>query len=305
MSSTPHHRLSPRRAVTAALVSAGLAAASVAPASAATTNTVWCSGGNCPAGAIQAAIDSTPSGGTVQLSAGTYWGDVTVDRSITLAGPAVSGKNAPTATINGGNSSSVPGSVLTVPSGVTAQVQGVNVEGGYANGSRSGGGIDNAGSLTLSQVWVTNNHGSSQALGGGIYNQGSLTLSVSEVNGNSAGYGGGIENRGSLVSKELVTNGNSATYNGGGLDNAFGGAATLGITEIKGNSAGSAGGGIANFEAQVHLGALSVVTGNTAGSGGGIYAWSNTTPSSQVNVSSGATVQNNAPNNTVGPVVTQ
>ena len=61
MSSTLHHRLSPRRVMVAALVSTGLAAAvNVAPASAATTNTVWC-GGNCPAGAIQAAIDSTPS----------------------------------------------------------------------------------------------------------------------------------------------------------------------------------------------------------------------------------------------------
>ena len=92
-----------------------------------------------------------------------------------------------------------------VNSGVTASISGLTIENGqklYQHGNVNGGGIDNSGTLTLSNVAITGNSTNGSQGGGGIYNNGSLTMSNSTVS-NNAGYdgysGAGIRNSGQMT----------------------------------------------------------------------------------------------------------
>jgi hypothetical protein len=90
------------------------------------------------------------------------------------------------------------------------------------------------------------------ALGGGIFNAGTLTLLRSIVNGNSlddSADAGGIYNTGTLTLLETTVSGNSG-FRGGGILN-FGTLTVLNST-ISGNS-GLDAGGIANLEGTVNL----------------------------------------------------
>jgi hypothetical protein len=115
------------------------------------------------------------------------------------------------------------------------------------NSAQSGGGISNAGTLTVSDSTLSQNsdYGSNQG-GGGIYNQigGTLSVTNSTLFGNSATFGGGIENKfsGTLSVSNSTLSGNSAS-GGGGIANQSG---TLSVSNstISGNSSG---GGIDNF----------------------------------------------------------
>ncbi|MGO9471160.1 MAG: choice-of-anchor Q domain-containing protein, partial [Isosphaeraceae bacterium] len=163
--------------------------------------------------------------------------------------------------------------VFQVDGGVTAAISGLTIDDGSA-GTTNGGGIDNGGTLSLTNCTVSNS--SSGDNGGGIDNQGTLTLTASTVSGNSAtNNGGGIENAGTLmlvnstIASNTADNGggientaatpvaagatmtsinstiadNSAAGNGGGIDNGNGGSATLGNTIVAGNSSTGAGSG--------------------------------------------------------------
>ena len=86
----------------------------------------------------------------------------------------------------------------------------------------NGGGIYNRGTLTLDSSFVSGNSAvsgnSSNSLGGGIDNAGTLTLTNSTVSGNTARTaGGGISNRGTLTLDLSTVSGNSAAYVGGGI----------------------------------------------------------------------------------------
>ena len=163
---------------------------------------------------------------------------------------------APGVTLSGGNSRRV----LGVSSGVVVGLRGLTIRDGLAG---YGGGILNAGILTLEAVTLTQNYAShnspTNTRGGGIYNQGGrLMLHNSHISGNVAvkttddppdeygGHGGGIYN-----------------------DN---GTVTLFASEIAGNIAESGvGGGIYNDS-----GIVSIVRGSIDGNqaeyeGGGVY----------------------------------
>jgi predicted outer membrane repeat protein len=136
-------------------------------------------------------------------------------------------------------------SVLSVRSGVTAELRRVTVTGG----------------LTY--------HG-----GGGIYNHGVLTLTNSTVSGNAAEfwphsiYGGAISNHGVLTLTNSTVSGNTSYLNGGGIENW--GVATLTNSTVSGNTA-RYGGGIYSQRGTLTL-TNSTVSGNTAQHGGGIYS---------------------------------
>ena len=95
-------------------------------------------------------------------------------------------------------------------SGVTATLTGLTISGGSAV---DGGGIDNAGTLTLTNSAIDNNSATLQ--GGGIDNAGTLTLSNSTIDNNSAGAGGGIDNSGALTVTNCTIADNEAGGSGG------------------------------------------------------------------------------------------
>jgi hypothetical protein len=199
--------------------------------------------------------------------------------NITIKGPGAS-----VLTANGGGSS-----VFTVDAGATAAISGLTISGGDTTGN-GGGGIHNAGSLTVSGCTVSDNlaqnYGGPSVDGGGIYNSGTMTISESTISDNSAwGDGGGIYNAGSLTVSDCTLADNtvrgqegiSFIYwgNGGGIYNA--GSLTVNDCTLTGNSGteiSELGGGICN------TGSLTVsdctFSANSAPmSGGGI--WNNGT----------------------------
>ncbi len=139
-----------------------------------------------------------------------------------------------------------------------------------------------AGNLTLIDLAITGGHANVDGTGlggGGIYNAGTLTLTNVTVSGNQSGTtGGGVSNR---LGTTTVTGGtianNSAANAGGGLYNRSGNV-TIASSTVSGNSSTAdadpaVGGGIAShaIEANTSLVLTQVtVTGNSAeGVGGG------------------------------------
>ncbi len=106
--------------------------------------------------------------------------------------------------------------------------------------------------------------------GGGIYNAGTLTITGSVFSGNFSQFGGGITSAGTLTITNSTFSGNSASFQGGGILNSTG---TLTVTNstFSGNNAGDTGGGISNGDHLILNN--STFSGNSATShGGGIYS---------------------------------
>jgi hypothetical protein len=136
-----------------------------------------------------------------------------------------------------------------------------------------GGAIANTGTLTLIESTVTKN-GAVDGEGGGLFNWGTLRLADSVVADNYAeDGGGGIANQGRLtMTDSTIANnhaseveGNSGT--GGGIDN-FKGVLTLTRCAVAGNLADSAGGGIANWRGTMTLTECTITNNRTTTIGG-------------------------------------
>src|SRR5262249_24206626 len=107
--------------------------------------------------------------------------------------------------------------VFTVPAAGIVSISGLTITGGFAF-LQYGGGIYNAGQLTLTACAISNNvsDGSATegAAGGGIYNTGTLTVRDSTVSGNRVDssvaevYGAGIYNSGGLLVENSTVSGN-------------------------------------------------------------------------------------------------
>ncbi|MFI5459371.1 MAG: choice-of-anchor Q domain-containing protein [Isosphaerales bacterium] len=152
-------------------------------------------------GAIERAMNIA-AGDTVNIAPGTYPGplDVTQDSSLVGAG-------ASAVTISGA------GPVVSVASGVTASLDGLTISGGSA---ANGGGVDNAGRLTILDSAIDNN--SATGNGGGIENEAGGTLCISDstvANNMAGGLGGGIDNQGRLTIVNSTVADNSAAAGGG------------------------------------------------------------------------------------------
>ncbi|HYU33220.1 MAG TPA: CSLREA domain-containing protein [Thermoanaerobaculia bacterium] len=110
--------------------------------------------------------------------------------------------------------------VFDIQAGTTVEITGVTIRNGRTQVVGNGGGIRNAGVLTLSRVLVTGNNAGAGA-GGGIYSSGggsSLTVAQSAVTGNSAAtLGGGIALDGALTLTDSTISGNLAGTIGGGI----------------------------------------------------------------------------------------
>ncbi|HTK78003.1 MAG TPA: choice-of-anchor Q domain-containing protein [Gemmataceae bacterium] len=160
-------------------------------------------------------------------------------------------------------------SVFTI-SRATVVIKGVTIRDGTGESGNYGGGIYNAGTLTLTDSKVREN---SAAEGGGIFNGGTLTLNNSAVSDNAGGTGGGIYNfeAGTATLTNSAVSGNSASGVGGGIYNTH----ALRITNcaLSGNSADASGGGLLNSVGNTAIITNSIVSQNSARevNGGGIY----------------------------------
>lgn len=223
-------------------------------------------------------------------------GDLDITDSVTIVGAG------PAATVIDGNGGTTSDRVLEIvrcignampqmdytclnDAYVVVSISGVTLQNGHATQAsvQAGGGVSNAGLLTLQNCVVTGNLSSYlNDWGGGIYNSGSLTLSNSVVSNNATGghnaYGGGIFNQGSLTMVNSTISGNT-TYGGGSSPGhgggIFGGNVIASGSTISGNSAALGGGLYATTTVVL---TNSTISGNYSdGSGGGLYVASGTT----------------------------
>ena len=263
--------------------------------------TVTCPSSLCGSSLIQAAIDSatTPSGAVIALGAGTYQGDVKIDKNVTLQG------DSGTVTVDGDNSASNTGSTVRVMPGIVARIDGVTITGGYANSSTQwGGGISNDGSLTLSNSVVTGNNGS-RGEGGGVFNDGTMSVVDSTLSNNTSLFAGAAANYppGVLKLSDTTVSSNSATWNGGGIDNVEAQLTVVSST-FSGNTAGVAGvtdglgGALDNYKGTATVSNTTIEHNNASYDGGGIFNW-NTTPAGVVNLKDNI-IQANTPDNCAG-----
>jgi hypothetical protein len=142
-------------------------------------------------------------------------------------------------TISGGDKTEV----FDVAGGTVA-LRNLVISHGAATGAVSvGGGINNAGNLTMTDCILDYD---SAGQGGGLFNTGNVTLTGCTLSNDSAdGNGGGIFNEGSgTATLTGCTLSNDSALSGGGIAN--GGTVTLTNCTLSNDSAGFGGGGIAN-----------------------------------------------------------
>lgn len=213
------------------------------------------------------AVDACAAGSgadVITLPPGTY--------TLSLAG---SGENAAqtgdldltaSVTINGGgmNNSVIDGAgldrIFEVHNGAQVTINDLTVRNGSAT---SGGGINVAGTLILSDSRVTDS--TSTSFGGGISASGTVTITHSRIDGNQASGGGGL-----FISFSPMTvlnseiSGNTVTGLGGGIYSS----GTLNVVNstLSGNSAGGGGGGLVTVESNNNHLYNVTISGNTADS---------------------------------------
>jgi CSLREA domain-containing protein len=129
--------------------------------------------------------------------------------------------------------------VLHIGPEATVELRGLLIRGGRDIGG--GGGIFNAGALTLRDCDVSGNEGlrGFWGPGGGILNEGTLTLNETSVHHNNAGgSGGGISNSGNLSMTGSSLNSNRVDVTGSSISNCSagrgGGLATSGAAILSG-----------------------------------------------------------------------
>ena len=190
------------------------------------------------------------------------------EASLTIEGTGTGSNSSAASVLNGGGTGSTL--ILTNSASFPVTLDNVTVTGGNSYG----GGITNAGTMTVTDSTISGNTASYE--GGGIYNNGgTMTVTDSTISGNTAGSngGGGIFNySGTMTVADSIISGNTASYDGGGIYNNSS-TSTMTVTDstISDNTASSnGGGGIYNSGGTMTV-ADSTISGNSSSSGGGIY----------------------------------
>ncbi|HEY7907648.1 MAG TPA: choice-of-anchor Q domain-containing protein, partial [Thermomicrobiales bacterium] len=217
--------------------------------------------------------------GTIMLNSGTLPVNMPVSIDATSPAHAIVVDGGCTTCDPGGNPS---GGVVVfgVTGGTTAQpvtLAGLTVRHGYGVLGSGGGGINNSGTLHVTNSTVTANAAASN--GGGIFNTGTLSVAGSMITNNSIyssfRYGGtGIDN---AISGTLTVTGSTITGNSGapGAIQNEGESSTATVTNstISGNNGGAfGGGGGGGLSNTGHLMTVvgSTISGNNGYIGGGI-----------------------------------
>ncbi len=222
---------------------------------------------------IQAAIDDidTLNGDTLNISAGSYKEhDILVNKNLTIKGPIVNGNIRPTAIVD----AQKLGRVFIIPVGVNVNIYYLLIQNGTAtvvDDIYNGGGIYNAGTLTLTGSEVYQNTAQNNG-GGGIGNEGTMTITNSKIYKNTAGTGGGVENGGTLTLTGSEVYQNTAEY--GGAIYTY---APLNVTSsnLYNNTAITSGGGI-NIQGSATFTGCNIYNNTATYMGGGINTYGNT-----------------------------
>jgi hypothetical protein len=226
-------------------------------------------------GSLRDAIGITPSGGTVDFRPGMsgmitlITGELLIDKDLTIAGPGAS-----LITVSGNHASRV----FNVAAPFTVDISGLTIAQGRVTGTAAnGGGIFNAGTLTVTDSAISSNYvsgsGLGQGHGSGIFNAGTLIVSNSTLSDNY-GYpcfGGGIYNSGTLtVASSSLSDNFIYDDPGGGIFNDRGGTLTVTNSTLSGNAAGG-GGGIANYGGTLTVTNSTLKRNGASYLGGGIF----------------------------------
>ena len=230
-------------------------------------------GNNCKTKAtacatIKHAISLAASGDTIEIAAATYQENLSIPFNLTL-----NGAKAATTIIDGTNTTNV----LTVGAGISLQLSNLTIKNGV--GYSGGGGVDNAGTLTVNNSLFYVNTALS---GGAIFNTGMTSITNTTFSGNSPYFFGhsascgAIDNRSAMTitTSTFVNNfANNNTTAGGAICN--GGTMTIADTTFSNNSSAGNNGGYGGA-IYAYAGTLNVVnstfSGNSATtSGGAIY----------------------------------
>ncbi len=211
------------------------------------------------AGSLRAALAAAHNGDTIAFAGGLKGstialtsGALHVTASVTITGPG-----AGMLTVDGTSH----GSVFDIAAGAKVTISGLTLAHGLA---AAGGGIDNAGNLTLTHDTLLSNWALGGIGGGGIFNEAGASLSLNSVllqanrasttAGNDV-FGGALLNEGSANVINSTFQNNQAV--GGGTGDFFG---------------GPVGGAIDNYNGAMLLVTGSTFTGNEAVSAAGPYA---------------------------------
>jgi len=212
---------------------------------------------------IQAAISRAGGGDTILVETGNGYDEAdTVTANLTKLTIKADTSQAPI--LNGGAGQS----------GFTVAATGVTISGFTIENFATGVVVDGGASLTLSGDTIKDNfnpHGD----GGGVRNAGTLTIQGGAISGNSASSGGGICNSGGQVQiSGAILSGNSAARDGGAIL-VLGGSLTINDGTLSGNFGD--GGGVAVLGGGMVTITGGTVSNNTAtGGGGGILVGSGT-----------------------------
>ncbi len=167
--------------------------------------------------------------------------------------------------------------LIQTKAGTTDEID--NLEMDQGGGVLQGGGIYNAGTLTLSGCYMRLNSTTGAGnTGGAIANAAgaTLTLNHTQLYENTADYGGAISSSGTVtINSGTVIESNNANRDGGGIWNgSIDGGGQLTITDhvvVNDNSAGEYGGGIFNG-GDLTMGASSLTYNHAQVKGGGLYS---------------------------------
>jgi hypothetical protein len=225
------------------------------------------------AGSLRAEVFQAQDGDTIKFADGLSGtitlvaGQIDIAHSVDIEGPG-----ADVVTVDGNHNSRD----FSVLANHAVTIAGLTITNGSLNNG-GGGGILNAGTLTVNDCIVTANFAAGE--GGGIDNTGTLTVTNSMITGNTAVSGGGIANRGSLTITNCTIAGNTAAYQGSGGGGGILNDGTLFATDsvISGNTTIDAGGGI--FDGGLTVSdnlTRCTIADNQAQRGGGILAASPT-----------------------------
>jgi hypothetical protein len=195
---------------------------------------------------------------TIQFAANLNGGTITLGQTLGINKNLTIDGAGHGITVSGGGQHQV----FLTTAGIVVDINALTITGGD---DFDGGGISNAGFLSLSNSTVT---GNTAMLGGGIYNVsgGTMTMSGDTINNNTttgSGAGGGVFNGGTMTIINCTIAANKA-HQGGGIFN--GGVLTMGSSTVASNTvtgAGADGGGInTSFGPGLQLNLLNTIVYN-------------------------------------------